>query len=180
MAFIRKKPAEEKEKNSGIQNLIAPDELLSFAKEKNIKTSPLDVSALTKLLGITMRMEPMLGEESGCLKKDKSGTWIMTVNSLHHPHRQRFTIAHEIGHFIKHAMITEVFTDSVFFRNGQTDRMEVEANKFAAELLMPDSDFRYYIENNSQKVSDIAAHFEVSSMAVRIRAQQLGYDGHNL
>lgn len=76
-------------------------ELIVFAKKNNIETSPLDVSRLTSLLGITLRLEPMKGEESGSLKQEKSGNWVMTVNSLHHPHRQRFTIAHELGHFIR-------------------------------------------------------------------------------
>lgn len=161
-------------------DMTTASELIVFAKQNNVETNPLDVSRLTTLLGITLRLEPMKGEESGSLKQEKSGLWVMTINSLHHPHRQRFTIAHELGHFIRHTINITSFTDTVFFRNGESNNMEVEANRFAAELLMPDDEFINFIENGSNQVSDIASHFQVSSMAVRIRAQQLGFSGHNL
>jgi predicted transcriptional regulator len=180
MAFIKRRKTEiEKNSNSPV---IAntPDELLSFAEQHDICIEPLDVTGLTQMLGIQMRMEPMPGEESGCLKKEKSGKWVMTVNSLQHPHRQRFTIAHELGHFIKHTIVKESFVDTTFFRNEESNQMEHEANKFAAELLMPKKLFVSFIENVSKEVNDLAKHFQVSSMAVRIRAKQLGYEGHNL
>ncbi|KIS44619.1 ImmA/IrrE family metallo-endopeptidase [Kosakonia radicincitans] len=162
------------------ENLTSTEDLLDFAKKNNININPLDVSKLTQLLGIVLHLEPMPGEQSGSLRKDKKGKWVMTVNSLHHPHRQRFTIAHEIGHFIKHTFQRDLFTDTVFFRNEESNKMESEANRFAAELLMPENEFSHFIENVSNQVSDIANHFQVSSMAVRIRAQQLGFSGHNL
>lgn len=55
-----------------------------------------------------------------------------------------------------------------------------EATSFACELLMPKESFDKYINEKSNNVSDIAAHFQVPSMAVRIRANQLGYTGHEL
>ncbi|MBN3239837.1 ImmA/IrrE family metallo-endopeptidase [Pectobacterium versatile] len=180
MAFIKRKKEEKKKVDNNPIIANSPEELLFFAKEHGISIEPLDVTELTKKLGIQMRMEPMEGEESGCLKKDKLGKWIMIINSLQHPHRQRFTIAHELGHFIKHTIIKESFVDTTFFRNEESNPMEHEANKFAAELLMPKDLFVSYIENISQQVNDLAKHFQVSSMAVRIRAKQLGYGGHNL
>ncbi|MBS0044416.1 ImmA/IrrE family metallo-endopeptidase [Shewanella sp. M16] len=180
MAFITRKPKETRIP-SEFENLATPTDVTTFAQNNGVSTSPLDVSALTKLLGITMHLEPMDGEESGSLVKDKkTGKWVMKVNSLHHFNRQRFTIAHEIGHYIKHSMQSEHFQDKTFFRNGETNRMEMEANQFAAELLMPAQDYHLFVETSSAKVEDIAEHFQVSSMAVRIRAKQLGYQGHNV
>jgi len=60
------------------------------------------------------------------------------------------------------------------------DKMHHEANDFALELLMPKKAFDEFIKNTSDSVSEIAKHFQVPSMAVRQRAKQLGYDGHNL
>ncbi|WP_444931656.1 ImmA/IrrE family metallo-endopeptidase [Microbulbifer sp. SSSA002] len=158
-----------------------PKELLHFAKEKGIDTDPINISDLAAALGIAVRYEPLADDQSGSLKKcPKTERWVMTINSLHHPHRQRFTIAHEIGHRIKHAEQQNDFSDKIFFRNGETNRIEVEANQFAAELLMPENSFRNYIKNNSAKVEDIAKYFKVSSMAVRYRAKKLGMSGHNL
>lgn len=180
MAFIKRKPRESHVVKE-FDNITSASDLLQLANDNGIESSPLDVSALTKLLGIKMRFEPMSGDESGCLKKEaKTGGWIMTVNSLHHPHRQRFTIAHELGHFIQHSILADSFEDSAFFRNGEMNRMETEANKFAAELLMPDTKFNEFVSAGSVRVEEIAEFFQVSSMAVRVRAKQLGYKGHNL
>lgn len=180
MAFIKRKPKENRLPTE-FENLSTATEVVQFAQGQGIKTSPLDVSALTRLLGIKMRFEPMDGEDSGSLVKDKkSGEWVMKVNSLHHCNRQRFTIAHELGHYIKHSMQSESFQDKTFFRNGETNRLEIEANQFAAELLMPADYYHDFIKHTSQKVEDLAEHFQVSSMAVRIRAKQLGYEGHNV
>ena len=98
MAFMKRKNIDNKVINGEPIIANTPEELLSYASNNGICIEPLDVSGLTQKLGIVMRMEPMAGEESGCLKKDKAGKWVMTINSLQHPHRQRFTIAHELGH----------------------------------------------------------------------------------
>ena len=76
------------------------------------------------------------------------GTPIIGVNALHHPNRQRFTIAHECGHLILHKpqITKEVHVDKalaspMLMRDSVSaagvDEMEIEANLFAAELLMP-------------------------------------------
>ncbi len=180
MAFVRKTDRKTKV-TTEFEDLSTPEHLIALAVEKGLETNPVNISELAKHLGIFVRYEPMQDEESGSLKKEKkTGNWIMTVNSLHHPHRQRFTIAHEIAHCIRHAANSDCFEDTTFFRNGESNWMEVEANTFAASLLMPKDAFDNFIENVSSKVEDIAMHFQVSSHAVRIRAKVLGYDGHNL
>jgi len=180
MAFLRKServgsPVPE------FEELSTPENLIQLAKEKGVETNPLNVSKLASLLGIMVRFEPMEGENSGSLKKErKTGEWVMTVNSLHHPHRQRFTMAHEIAHRIRHAANCDSFEDKTFFRNGEMNRMEAEANDFAAALLMPEKAFCEFVDTRSSQVEDISNHFQVSSHAVRIRAKVLGFDGHNL
>ncbi len=62
--------------------------------------------------------------------------------------RQRFTIAHELGHFFLHRASSTVFVDAapIFFRDESSSngsqREEIEANAFAAELLMPEDAIR--------------------------------------
>lgn len=155
-----------------------PEELIVFAQSHNVEIEPLDISALANILNIIMKFEPMNDEISGSLAKDKkTNRWIMKINSLHHPHRQRFTIAHEIAHFIKHSYQISFFEDKTFFRNSDSNPLETEANQFAAELLMPRDLFHQFVKEQSSKIKDIAVHFQVSSMAVQIRANQLGYKG---
>lgn len=180
MAFVRKGRMKPKQK-SAHPEIQTPDELIQFARERGIPTEPLNIADLAHELDIVVRYEPMEGDDSGSLIFDEeTKRWIMTINSLHHPHRQRFTMAHELGHFFKHAPLSSEFRDTNFFRNAETNPMEAEANKFAAELLMPAENFENFIENVSAQAEDLAEHFQVSSIAVRIRAKQLGYSGHGL
>ncbi len=180
MAFITRSKPQKRDYPTDFPDIVNGEDLVNYAETKGINTEPLDLPALTKELGIVMLLEPMKDEQSGSLMESKNGDWVMRVNSLHHPNRQRFTISHEIAHFIKHRKLKHTFEDTTFFRNGESNAIEKEANKFAAELLMPESKFDHYINNRSSKVEEIAEYFQVSTMAVRIRARQLNYNGHNL
>src|SRR5438034_7962595 len=102
---------------------------------------PVNVEAIAAAIGIVIRKTPTEDDVSGFLFK-QGGVSVIGVNALHHPNRQRFTIAHEIGHFmLDHFDQVHVDKAIVRLRNEAsstgTFREEVEANRFAAELLMP-------------------------------------------
>lgn len=110
-----------------------------------IKVIPTPVEKIAKLLGAQIRFAPFDNELSGMIHI-KDGVPIIGVNSLHHPNRQRFTIAHELGHLDLHRdMITSsVHVDKAFpalMRDEKsstgTEKIEIEANQFASALLMP-------------------------------------------
>lgn len=114
-----------------------------------IKALPVPVEKIAKALGAVVRFSPLDEELSGMIYV-KDGVPVIGVNSLHHPNRQRFTIAHEIGHLVMHRdMISEnVHVDKQFRvlmrdSNSSTgsEEIEVQANRFAAELLIPSSMF---------------------------------------
>lgn len=114
-----------------------------------IKAMPVPVEKIAKALGAVVRFSPLDEELSGMIYV-KDGVPVIGVNSLHHPNRQRFTIAHEIGHLVMHRdMISEnVHVDKQFRvlmrdSNSSTgsEEIEVQANRFAAELLIPSSMF---------------------------------------
>jgi Zn-dependent peptidase ImmA (M78 family) len=112
------------------------------------------------------------------------GTTVIGVNSRHAPTRQRFTVAHEIGHLLIHKG-QPVFIDRfvrVNWRNGESNREEVQANAFAAELLMPRALVRKAIERALSRrrdvtpqelVSVLAKSFEVSAAAMQYRLTNL-------
>lgn len=187
MAFIRKS-AKPNFSEGLVQGEIVSDDgrfsvtqLLEMAKKKGVETSPLDVKALLEILGIKLISIPMEDDVSGMLSlADNSKDWVVKVNALHHPNRQRFTIAHEIAHFCRHRFLQAKFEDLNFFRNGETNQMEVEANRFASELLMPESIFRDRVRFFSGSIEEIAKFFNVSTLAVRVRAKILGMKGHGL
>ena len=57
--------------------------------------------------------------------------------------------------------------------------MEREANEFAAQLLMPEQSFWQAVVKTPE-IAELASFFQVSSLAIRVRAKELGYQGHNL
>lgn len=63
--------------------------------------APVPVDRVAELLGVIVKFFPLDKELSGMIfiRNDHP---IIGVNSLHHPNRQRFTIAHELGHFLLH------------------------------------------------------------------------------
>ncbi|AZE38124.1 hypothetical protein C4K06_5115 [Pseudomonas chlororaphis subsp. aureofaciens] len=187
MAFIRKSVQPKLAELATTGDASKTDErfsvtqLLGLARQKGIETSPLDVQGLLSVLGIKLISVPMKDDVSGILSlADNGKDWIVKVNALHHPNRQRFTIAHEIAHFARHRFQQAEFKDLNFFRNGETNPMEVEANRFASELLMPETEFRDRVKVFLGSIEAIAQYFKVSTLAVRVRAKILGMKGHGL
>ena len=86
--------------------------------------------------------------------------------------RLRFTIAHEIGHFLLHP------ERAVAERGGATNRasarLEHEADQFAAELLMPDDLVRQAVLEDGADVRRLADRFDVSTQAMSLRLRRLG------
>lgn len=127
-------------------NPVNPKDLaIDLLKSHNIRSSPVPVDKIAKAMGVQLKFSPLDDELSGMVFI-KEGTPIIGVNSLHHPNRQRFTIAHELGHLVMHRNIleNEVHVDKQFkilmrdnLASSGTDNIEIEANKFAAELLLP-------------------------------------------
>src|SRR5437660_7882459 len=95
---------------------------------------------------------------------------IVWVNGKQSVERQRFTIAHELGHVCCGHEGTAIDTDATL--SGATrDSHEVQANAFAAELLAPRAGVKGMIdvEPNLQDVVRLAAHFGISSVAALYR-----------
>jgi Zn-dependent peptidase ImmA (M78 family) len=170
-----------------IRNLV--DELLLKNK---ISKAEVPVEVIAKELGATVVKEATEDNLSGFLLRDiKKDRIIIGVNANHIGTRQRFTIAHEIGHLLLHNeetfhidKKTEGF--SVRLRNEEstkgTDRIEREANLFAAELLMPFE----FIKKDMEEIGDIdllhgdetirlAKEYNVSNRALTYRLANLGY-----
>ena len=77
------------------------EKALKLLQKNNIVQPPVDIRHIAKSLGIRIVFSPLDSELSGMVYV-KGRTPIIGINSLHHPNRQRFTIAHECGHFVLH------------------------------------------------------------------------------
>jgi Zn-dependent peptidase ImmA (M78 family) len=167
--------------DGGIYN--TSDDVLKLIRDKNIQTVPLAVEKLAEALGLYIRYESLNNEIPGALKReisDNSNKWIIYINNKYPKTRQRFTIAHEIAHYCLHRYKKTSFEDVVFFRGIAVSSEEYATNKFAGEILMPESIFREQIKNGMTKISNLADYFGVSALALRVRAKYLGLEGHGL
>lgn len=145
---------------------------------------PVDVLAIAGACGVTVRVEGLEEFVSGLLVVRGSNA-VIGVNVHHHPNRRRFTVAHELGHYLLHLDQTAFFLDAAptFFRQEATPSgkpyQEREANAFAAELLMPAAEVRTLMADQPIDVFDDAAvkrmadRFGVSSQALVIRLTEL-------
>lgn len=175
MAIVRQKRILGSDVYKLIPPKKTPEELREYAKQNSVPTDPLDVARLASALGITVLYEPMGSDLSGYLEKRNAG-WVLGVNSLQHRKRQRFTIAHELAHYLLHGNQQSEFRDVVLMqRAAHRNQMESDADAFAGELLMPSQEFNDKIQGGIIRLSDLSDHFDVSIMAAKYKATLLGY-----
>ena len=152
---------------------------------------PIDVERVTSELGLFVHYEPYAGELSGMIHRLGDGSAVIGVNALHSRTRQRFTIAHEVGHYLLHK--DEALHVDEFFPFAKRDKSssaaedtrEVEANQFAAELLMPASMLRADLLSvlpqldfeSGKSIRKLARQYMVSEQAMTIRISTLGVTG---
>jgi Zn-dependent peptidase ImmA (M78 family) len=155
-------------------------------------SAPIDLNRISESLGARTKFTPLEDKVSGALLVKGNEKHIM-INSNHSVTRQRFTLAHEIGHLQLHDAENRLFIDeqmrvyqrvdasqaAVYQQPGSmtTPVEEQEANMFAACLLMPRALLeRAALERDltdELEVSALATAFCVSEQAMSIRLQQL-------
>ncbi|MGZ2438169.1 ImmA/IrrE family metallo-endopeptidase [Sinorhizobium medicae] len=142
-----------------------------IAQQNLLKMKPLDVFGLAAALGLQVVSRPLEQNTSGYLKKEGE-SWMLGVNSLHHPNRQRFTAAHEIGHYMLHRDHSSFVDGLLFRREAQYNQREREANLFASLLLMPEVEIKQALK--FYDVPTVANMFGVSQQATQYRIDNLG------
>lgn len=148
---------------------------------------PIDLDLVRQVLpstplgkGVRIIREPMAvisaGFEGALLRNPEDPTdWGVFYNAAARPERQRFTIAHELGHFVLHRDGTSSFQcdkESVHTGVDTLARIEREADDFAGNLLIPGDVLRAQIASRPidfHRLSDLAHRFAVSLEAMCIR-----------
>lgn len=138
--------------------------------------APVDIVAIATDLGVNVWETKSLPDSiSGKIFRDPlnggSSTFSILVNANHSLPRKRFTIAHEIGHFVlhRHRLESGELIDDAMYRSGVTAQEETEANRFAANLLMPYPLIRSLIAAGVKTPQQLATALQVSLPAIRIR-----------
>lgn len=138
---------------------------------------PVPVGEIAERLGIevfSMTLDPNI---SGLIKRTAPGKYEIQVNDTDAPVRQRFTVCHEIAHFLLHRTFIDAIgiTDNILYRSQLSNAQESEANRLAAALLLPwktvglwhEEKFGKPVDRKSLK--EISERFRASDLAVGYR-----------
>ncbi|WP_368267015.1 ImmA/IrrE family metallo-endopeptidase [Corynebacterium ulcerans] len=131
-------------------------------------------------LGASVFFRPLDPRVSGVIIKNEDEDPEIFINSDEHQMRQRFTLAHEIGHLVERMYVAEdadySFIDRRQTKPGTYDLHEFFADEFAAELLMPAEEFLRVIDEKGY--FGASSHFGVSVPAVKKRKERLEKHPH--
>lgn len=157
----------------------AAQSTLAAYTQGNPVSLPVDPIAIARSLGINVYEAAMPNTLSGMIgRMRESGEIDIVVNTEHAPVRQRFTVAHELGHYFA-IMADPARAEAPFIhRRDQlaacgTSQEEIFANQFAAELLMPATEVRR-LRQTGMDTTRLASHFRVSYDAMTNRLKNLG------
>jgi predicted transcriptional regulator len=136
-----------------------------------MKSVPVKVGELARALGLEVVVAPLPLNISGSIEP-RGNTFVIKVNRYEAKARQRFTIAHEIAHYLLHRdRISGGLVDSVLYRSKLASRLEAEANRLAADIIMPRDAIGELISeaDADERVDRLAEKFNVSRQAAEIR-----------
>ena len=149
------------------------DSTLGTTLSRFQKEAPVHVIGLANALGMNVWELQLPSNISGKIWRDSQngGTsgYSIGVNSAEAFVRKRFTVAHECAHFILHRnQITNELVEDTMYR-GLDGKEEAEANRLAADILMPYHLIQRLMDSGMTDVDQLASKLQVSGPAMRIR-----------
>lgn len=145
--------------------------------DKYLSEHPVKLGQIAKDLGVSVKVSSLKTGISGQIRRE-GDHYIIRVNRHEARERQRFTIAHELAHFLLHRSVIDNspdgIIDNVLYRSGAPERIEFEANRLAADIVMPYHLVEKKLEAFSGVVTEaaienLASSFQVSKAAMEIR-----------
>jgi predicted transcriptional regulator len=137
-----------------------------------------DLNPIVEKLGGRIKVRSWReGREDGAIHVEGPGNFTIFLSPYTGPFRDRFTIAHELGHYFLHSLFGE---KKIKINREGSDPTEWEANWFAGGFLMPEESFRTEWEQFGGNIEAVAARFNVSTQTVKIRANTLGLPARDL
>lgn len=140
---------------------------------------PVAIGLIAQRFGIEVISITLPADISGLIRQlsPNNQSYQIQVNNTDVAVRQRFTVAHELAHFLlhRHSIGTDGITDSILYRSKLSDRVEAEANRMAAALLLPWDKVhdwclrKHACQPASEHLEEIAEVFKVSALAVGFR-----------
>lgn len=148
------------------------EKIRGILKQAGITVPPVDVTKVAELFSIPVIPYPDFPEDiSGTIVRlDDNGKAVIGINQKHAAVRQRFTVAHELGHYLCGHDDRTIVDD----RLDKDSPKETEANRFAAELLMPRDLLVVDLKKGRFDIPALAQRYQVSEQAMSVRLLQSG------
>jgi len=143
---------------------IAQRQAQALLEAAQVTDGPVPLAVFARLPRITIAVDPSL-PTSGMSYWDGE-TWRLVAHADEHPHRQRFSLAHEYKHVIDHSRCDLLYADHRI--------REAAADYFAACLLMPKQALTRAWCAGVQDLDELSEHFQVSTPALQRRLRDLG------
>lgn len=140
---------------------------------------PVKLGAIAERLGVKVLLSTLPRGTSGQIGKE-NGDFVIRINRHEAKHRQRFTLAHELAHYLLHRERIEAdgeWSENVLLRApNQPIQIEYEANRLASDLVIPShllaqATAEYTGPMTSEVIEDLARRFGVSTAAMEIKLQ---------
>lgn len=164
----------------------------SILDQDGLRTLPIDINKIAKLANAVVSVDELEEGLSG-FAFQKDSTRFIGISSGDGRLRRRFTLAHELGHIFLHKSDPLLYDVGLMMLRDDhssdgTDIKEIEANRFAAELLMPEDEVRkdmknaqgidFLSEDKETKlyVSSLAKKYDVSPKAMSVRLATLYFN----
>ncbi|MEZ8388253.1 ImmA/IrrE family metallo-endopeptidase [Vibrio splendidus] len=136
---------------------------------------PVKLGAIAKDFDLIVKRATLTANISGQIKESE-GVITIKVNKHDVKARQRYTLAHEIAHFLLHRhLLADGITDDVLYRSSLSNVIEREADRLAADIIMPMNHVKKLMEKHSidkkgeHLYEAIAEELGVSPIALKIR-----------
>lgn len=162
------------------------DQAEAMLRLYGLERLPVPVDDIAAAEGATVVRQRFEGDISGFMYAEADRT-VIGINTATSRRRQRFTLAHELGHMVLHRDTNQLRVDSVIqFRDPMsalgTDPQERDANAFAAAMLMPAKEVADQVRaaleigtsDRDKLIGRLAATFDVSNEAMGYRLINLG------
>jgi Zn-dependent peptidase ImmA (M78 family) len=148
---------------------VTPTKMIIDRFKKNL---PVNIVGLAEALGIQV-LELNLGRGvAGEIFRDTDSDsgYSINVNTSDPVVRKRFTVGHEIAHYLLHRdRFTDRLRDDSMYRSGLSDSLEQAANRLAADLLMPAKAIRELRAQGINNPEEMSARLGVSLQAMQLR-----------
>lgn len=158
---------QEWEDDDGISDQMKKD--WDHVQAQLVGEPPVDIVAIARSLGLRVVRHSGVNFWGAIYKEE--GRYVIGVNAHHHRVRQRFSVAHELAHFLKHReLIGEGLFEEALYRGVVIGiEMEREANRLAGDFLIPKAMLEAAMDAGTTEPAQLAALFDVSGQAMAIQ-----------